>query len=512
MVFRRWCGFMSEPIEPMKNPWRLIVNLNATQRLTFTAAFLGWALDAFDFFTVVLTVPQIAQEFGLGPAKIASAITVTLMLRPVGAIIFGLLADRYGRRYPLMGNIFLYSLMEFLTGFAPNFTVFFALRAVFGIAMGGEWGLGASLAMESLPTEARGIFSGILQQGYSSGHLLASFVLFCLFEIKPDISWRVLFYIGASPALLILFLRFFVPESETFERQKDKATSAGDYMKSLWAMLKAEWTRVLYGIVLMACFNFMSHGSQDLYPTFLRIQMHYSPVRMSVTNIVASFGAIIGGTIIGYFSQYFGRRRTIVVSSLCGLLFVPLWVYGPGYSMALGAFGLQFFVQGAWGVVPVFLNEISPGNFRGTFPGVVYQIGNLISAASAQIQAKIGESFPVYSEQDDKMIADYGKTQAIFMLVVFLSISFIASVGFEERGKDFNDEGGSFQKVVDEYPMEEEQEYVYIFGWRLYRLQLRLFTKNQVTHNPVGAFHENQRVGKRCELPMSNPSCLHWII
>jgi len=329
--------------------------------------------------------------------------------------------------------------------------------------MGGEWGLGASLAMESLPTESRGIFSGILQQGYSSGHLLAAFVIFCLFEAFPNISWRVVFFIGASPALLILFLRFFVPESETFKKKNaGTSISAKAYMQSLLQMLKAEWKRVIYGIMLMASFNFMSHGSQDLYPTFLEVQRMYTPVQMSVTLIVANVGAIIGGTLIGYSSQYFGRRRTILCSALAGLLFVPLWAYGPGHTMMLGAFCLQFFVQGAWGVVPVHLNEMSPPDFRGTFPGVTYQLGNLISAASAQIEAKIGESLPISvnvtnsaGEMITKQVPDYGKTQAIFMACVFVMVALMASIGFENRAVSF-EEGRGFQKVEDEEGVDVE--------------------------------------------------------
>eukprot|EP01117_Protostelium_nocturnum_P008749 TRINITY_DN3137_c0_g1_i1.p1 TRINITY_DN3137_c0_g1~~TRINITY_DN3137_c0_g1_i1.p1 ORF type:complete len:466 (+),score=139.53 TRINITY_DN3137_c0_g1_i1:124-1521(+) len=451
--------FLWDPVDKPENPWRLITNLNHAQRLTFTAAFLGWALDAFDFFTVTLTLKQVAEEFGMKKSEVASAVTVCLMLRPVGAIIFGLLADRFGRRGPLMLNIGMYSLMEFLTGFAPNFTVFFILRALFGIAMGGEWGLGASLAMEALPTESRGIFSGILQQGYSSGHLLAAFVLWVLKKISPDMSWRVLYWVGASPALLIFFLRCFVPESKTFEKihEKKAGQTAKTYLKSVFEMLKREWRKVLTGILMMAAFNFMSHGSQDLYPTFLEEQLGFSVTEMSVIEIVANVGAITGGTIIGYFSQYFGRRRTIVCSAFCAALFIPLWTYGPTTGLIMfGAFFLQFFVQGAWGVVPVHLNEMSPSDFRGFFPGVTYQIGNFISAASAQIEAKIGETFPVYSEKQQKMVPDYGKTQTIFMACVFTFVIIMVSFSYENRASDFDKADGESSRMKYVHLEEED--------------------------------------------------------
>jgi SHS family lactate transporter-like MFS transporter len=412
----------------LANPIALGRMLTPVQRKTFVAAFLGWTLDAFDFFIVTFVVKDIAEEFHRTRVEVLGAITLTLMLRPLGALIFGSIADRFGRRGPLMVNIVIYSILELLSGFAPNFTVFLILRALYGVAMGGEWGVGAALALESMPAEARGFFSGVLQEGYATGYLLAAIVFFL---VEPHFGWRAMFYVGAVPALLVVYIRSQVPESDAWKAQKiAKAGRTGDLLRSF----VRQPLLFLYAIVLMAAFNFMSHGSQDLYPTFLRDQMHFKPGTVTTLAVIANIGAIFGGMIFGAFSQNIGRRRAIVTAALVGVLAIPLWVFAPTTALlAVGAFILQFFVQGAWGVIPVHLNELSPGEVRGTFPGFVYQLGNLISAGAAQMEAAFAtKTFPLPDGG-----ADYGKALAVIMLVVFLAVAIVTALGKERRGVDF---------------------------------------------------------------------------
>jgi len=410
------------------NPIALTRMLSPVQRRTFIAAFLGWTLDAFDFFLVTFVLIDIAKDFHKDRVTVAFLITLTLMLRPLGALIFGLLADRFGRRGPLMINIVLYSFLELLSGFAPNFTVLLILRGLYGIAMGGEWGVGAALALESMPAEARGFFSGLLQEGYATGYLLAAVAFFFVY---PHFGWRGMFFVGALPALLVVYIRFQVPESDAWKAQKAKKTGqVGD----LWQSFLVQPGLFIYAIILMAAFNFMSHGSQDLYPTFLRAQHHFGVGQVTSLAIIANVGAILGGMIFGAISQGWGRRRSIITSALLGIFAIPLWVFAPTTALlALGAFILQFFVQGAWGIVPVHLNELSPGEVRGTFPGFTYQLGNLISAGAVQIETAFAKNtFPLPGGE-----ADYAKALAIIMVVVFVAVAVITALGKERRGIDF---------------------------------------------------------------------------
>jgi SHS family lactate transporter-like MFS transporter len=403
-------------------------SLTKIQRRTFIAAFLGWTLDAFDFFLVTFVISRIATEFHKGVAEIVLGITVTLMLRPVGALIFGRLADRFGRRVPLMANILIYSFVELLTAFSPNYEAFIALRAVFGVAMGGEWGVGAALALETLPTQSRGLFSGILQQGYAFGYLLAAVAYALIF---PHFGWRGMFIVGALPALLVVYIRSSVPESPVWLERKAKpvAESLG-----LWKAFLKQPMSYVGAVLMMTAFNFMSHGSQDLYPTFLQKQHGFSVDTVALIAIIANVGAIIGGTMFGAFSQNFGRRRTIVAAALVGIFVIPLWAFAPTAPLlALGGFLIQFFVQGAWGVVPVHLNELSPSEVRGTFPGFTYQIGNMIAAGAAQIEALFAQRFMLPGGG-----ANYGEALAIIMLVVFLAVAFFTAIGRERHAVDFS--------------------------------------------------------------------------
>ena len=373
---------------------RLFKLLDRNQRKTFVACFLGWALDALDFFLVTFVLVPISHEFGRSIPDVAFAITLTLMARPLGAFIFGLLGDKFGRRVPLMIDIVFYSVMELLTAFAPNFTVFLILRLLFGIGMGGEWGLGASLAMESLPTQTRGLFSGILQQGYAVGYLLAALVYWVVF---PHFGWRGLFVAGALPALLVIYIRAHVPESPVWQR--DRAQCKHPRLR-LSTLLKQHGRLFIYAALLMTAFNYMSHGTQDLYSTYLEEQRGFGVNAKSIISMVYATGAICGGTVLGFLSQQWGRRRIIILSALCGMLLIPLWIFAPSTALLIaGGFLIQFMVQGAWGVVPVHLNELSPPQFRGTFPGLAYQMGNFAAAYAAQQQAWLADHFRLANGQ-----------------------------------------------------------------------------------------------------------------
>ena len=317
---------------------RLFKSLNRDQRNTFVACFLGWALDAFDFFLLTFVIVPMAHDFGTSVADLSYAITITLAMRPVGAFIFGLLGDRFGRRIPLMIDIIFYSLMELLTAFSPNYTVLLIFRALYGVGMGGEWGLGASLAMETLPTQARGLFSGILQQGYMFGYLFAAAVYGIVY---PIFGWRALFVVGALPAVLVIYIRAKVPESPAWLRQG----LAENFWSTVGDILKRHWLLFIYVILLMTAFNAMSHGTQDMYQTFLGEQRGLSVKEKSVVGIIYAVGAICGGILVGYLSQRFGRRRLIIITVMCSIILIPAWVFAPELVMLIaGGFLMQFTV------------------------------------------------------------------------------------------------------------------------------------------------------------------------
>src|SRR5437588_3395813 len=406
---------------------RLFKILNRDQRNTFIACFLGWALDALDFFLVTFVLIPIGHDFGQTIPRVAFAITLTLMMRPVGAFIFGLLGDKFGRRIPLMADIYFYSVMELLTAFAPNFTIFLILRALFGIVMGGEWGLGASLAMESLPTQTRGLFSGILQQGYAVGYLLAALVYWI---VSPHFGCRGLFIAGALPAFLVIYIRARVPESPVWRRNHMRGQ--GPRMQ-LSIFIRQHGAVFIYAALLMTAFNYMSHGTQDLYATYLQKQRGFDSDQTSKIAVVYAIGMICGGTLIGHFSQQWGRRRAIIWPAICGMLLIPLWIFAPSTALLiLGGFLIQFMVQGAWGVVPVHLNELSPAEFRGTFPGLAYQLGNFAAAYAAQQQAWLADHF-----RDANGNPNYALTMASVECFVFLAIILLAAIGPEKRGREF---------------------------------------------------------------------------
>lgn len=384
------------------------------------ASFLGWTLDAFDFFLVGLSLTAIAAEFHKTDKDIALSIALTLGFRPVGAFIFGLLADRYGRRLPLMLDLVFFSIVEVLSGLAPNYWTFMVLRALFGIGMGGEWGVGASLAMEKAPPRLRGVLSGLLQEGYATGYLLAAG---CYFFVFPRWGWRPMFFIGGLPALLAIFVRLRVKESEVW--QKTKHESWGQ----LGRAIASHWKLFFYLVLLMMMMNFVSHGTQDMYPTLLKRYWLFTTQKVAAVTAFSMVGAILGGLLFGLLSDRFGRRRSMIVALVCAIGAIPLWAFAPSLVLLLtGAFAMQFMVQGAWGIIPAHLSELSPDSVRGFLPGFAYQCGVSLAGLVGYIEALFAERM------------QYPKAMALVAIIVFTGAILITALGREKRGLRF---GGS---------------------------------------------------------------------
>jgi MFS transporter, SHS family, lactate transporter len=385
-----------------------------------TASFLGWTLDAFDFFVLTFLIDVLAVQFHVSPTKIIFTTLTTLAMRPMGALLFGVLADRYGRRKPLMANVVFFSIVELLCGFAPNYTVFLVLRTIYGIGMGGEWGVGASLAMEYAPGRLRGILSGILQSGYSIGYLLAAvaarFVL-------PTLGWRAMFWIGGIPALLALYIRSKVKESKAWEQHR--APTVGAILRTAGG----HWKMFSYLVVLMTMMMFLSHGTQDLYPHFLRSVYGISGATIAYIAMIYNVGAVVGAILFGFLSEKLGRRRSMVFALILSFAVIPAWAFGGSITaVVVGAFAMQVGVQGAWGIIPAHLNELSPDAVRGLMPGFAYQLGILIAAPVNSIQfwlqSKVGYSWAL----------------AGFEAVNIILLAVTVSVGSESKGKSFLEE------------------------------------------------------------------------
>jgi len=397
-------------------------NLSRSQRNAFIASFLGWTLDSLDFFLLIFCVKAIATDFGTKPSDVLGAVFLTQAFRPVGALVFGMLADRYGRRPILVFNILSFSIIELACAFAPSMSVLLMLRALFGIAMGGEWGVGAALAFETLPKQGRGAFSGILQEGYALGSILASAAFAVLF---PLIGWRGLFMVGASPALLVLYVQTRVEESpvwlagaENRAHRKKAPAVPGQLLKFL--------PTFLFLILLMTAFMSFSHGTQDVYPTFLTVQMKLSPEIVGLIGVLYGLGSIAGGYAFGELSEKWGRKRAIVAAALLAIPVIPLYAYGhSALTLGIGAVLMQFMVQGAWGVVPAYLTELSPAPVRATAPGLAYQLGGLITSWNGKAQALVAERW-----------GNYPPVLAITVVIVALTLAALAAVGHEAKGAE----------------------------------------------------------------------------
>jgi SHS family lactate transporter-like MFS transporter len=395
--------------------------LDTQQRHTVLASFLGWTLDAFDFFLLTFAVTAIAADFKVAREQVFLAVTFTLAARPVGAFVFGRLAEHFGRRPILMLDIALFSMFEFATAFSTSITTLIVLRLLFGFAMGGEWGIGASLALESISAKARGVVSGLLQEGYAVGGLLAGLVYGLFFD---HIGWRGLFMIGALPALLVVYVRARVPESAVWQ----KGRRAPPQERTVFTAMRGYWNRALYLVLLMTLFNCFSHGSQDVFPTFLKVQRGLNAHQTSIVTTIMAIGAVAGGLFFGALSSRIGRRKGIVIAALLSLLMIYPWAYTDTVAMlAVGAFLMQFMVQGAWGIVPVHLNELSPNAVRAMLPGLVYQTGNFISALTPTLLSH-------WAEANNR---NYAQTMAVFIACVAVLLALVTALGPEAKDKDF---------------------------------------------------------------------------
>ncbi|KAI9833911.1 MAG: hypothetical protein M1819_003420 [Sarea resinae] len=429
---------LKPPMAKAPNPFKLLCLLNVQQWLFFSVAFCGWTWDAFDFFTVSLTVEDLAESFGKTKKDITWGITLVLMLRSVGSISFGIAADRYGRKWTFIVNNILFIILELGTGFCQTYKQFLAVRALFGIAMGGLYGNAAATALEDCPDAARGIVSGMLQQGYAFGYLLATVFYRALVNTTSH-GWRPLFWFGACPPVLIILFRLCLPETNThIERHKVRQANGNigkTFISEGKVALKRHWLLLCYMVLLMAGFNFMSHGSQDLYPTMLGSQYGFSPDAITVTQVVANLGAMSGGTVVGYCSQIFGRRFSIIVMCVIGGALLYPYTLISSKRIIAAAFFEQFCVQGAWGVIPIHLMELSPGSFRTFVVGTAYQLGNLASSASSTIETTIGERFPLPPSKTGESRYKYGLVICIFMGAVFAYTIVLTAIGPEYRGR-----------------------------------------------------------------------------
>ncbi|KAL1679869.1 major facilitator superfamily domain-containing protein [Schizophyllum commune] len=435
---------------------QVLSELTAIQWAMFFSGWLAWTCDAIDFFSVSLSVKPLSELFERDTEDITQAITLTLLLRSVGAVLFGIISDRFGRKWPLVINLIVVAVLELGAGFVNTYETFLGVRSLFGIGMGGIWGLAASTALENLPVEARGLGSGILQQGYAVGYLLAA----CInLGLVPDVpaGWRALFWTASGISFFAAAVRALLPESAVFLRAKEVERAKGKtttnktkvFMHETWEMLKTHWLLCIYAVLLMTGFNFLSHGSQDLYPTYLEDSKGFTTHQATVATIIGNCGAIAGGALAGYVSQYIGRRLTIVIFVLMIGAFIPVWILPDNFSgLAAGAFCMQFGVQGAWGVIPIQLSEMSPPAFRATFPGVAYQLGNMVSSASSQIEATGGKNMrtTLFVDGEWKDIPDYATVQGIFIGCVAAFVLFITIIGPENHGSHFEQHKPAFEE------------------------------------------------------------------
>ncbi|KAJ3756611.1 MFS general substrate transporter [Lentinula raphanica] len=447
---------------------KVLLAMNAKQWAEFWTGWLAWTCDSIDFYSVSLSVTNLSAQFQRDTTDITRAITLTLLLRSVGAVLLGIISDRFGRKYPLVINLLVVSCLELGAGFVQNYSQFLILRSLFGIAMGGIWGLAASTSLENLPVEARGLASGVLQEGYAAGCLIAAIINLYLVPEQSH-SWRALFWCAAGISAFAACIRLCLPESRVFllaranarmheesvGRKADSWSRTRIFLRETKKMLRRHWILCIYAVVFTTGFNFLSHGSQDLYPTYIQTSKAFSAHDATLMTIIGFCGAIVGGAVAGSVSQHIGRRLTLILFVLLGALFIPLWILPTTFAgLAIGAFCVQFGLQGSWGVMAIHLTEISPPAFRATFPGVVYQVGNMVSSASAQIEAVGGNNLkttipvPISSANPtgQKIVPDYGKVQGILIGCVAAFTIIVTIIGPEHHRHEFEKHRAAFEE------------------------------------------------------------------
>ncbi|KHN94975.1 carboxylic acid transport protein [Metarhizium album ARSEF 1941] len=443
-----------------ENPISLLAQLSAKNWLFFLVGFFSWTADAFDFHALSIQTKKLADYYGRSKTDITTAITLTLLLRSIGAAFFGLAGDKWGRKWPMVANMIILGLLQVATIYSRNFEQFLAVRSLFGLFMGGVYGNAIAMALEQCPSNARGLMSGILQQGYSFGYVLAGCAN--LGVGGGTNTWKTVFWIAAGFSIVVGLIRMLFPESQQFleaKKKGKKSSSPGAFWRETSKMLKQEWKMCVYCTILMTWFNYYSHTSQDSYTTFMLSQKGLNNAGASRASILMKAGACVGGTILGYMSQFLGRRRTIIGSALMSTLLIPAWILPTG-ERALSATGffMQFFVQGAWGVVPIHLNELSPAAFRSTFPGVTYQLGNMISSPSAQIVNAIAEK-TFLTKSNGKRVEAYGPVMGIATAIIALGIVVTTMLGPERCGRQFENKiAGVSSEVSSAKAAESEDE------------------------------------------------------
>ncbi|KAI0011868.1 carboxylic acid transport protein [Xylariaceae sp. FL0662B] len=426
-----------QPPDEFRNPISLFRMLSAKDWLFYFVGFFSWTADAFDFHALSIQTVKLAKYYERSKTDITTAITLTLLLRSVGAAIFGLLGDRFGRKWPMVANMIVLGLLQIATIYSETFQQFLAVRSLFGLFMGGVYGNAVAMALENCPSEARGLMSGIMQQGYSFGYVLAACANLGVGGAIE--TWKTVFWIAAALSIAAGLLRCCFPESKQFREHKAQGhhITAGDFWHETKTMLRNEWRMCLYCIILMTWFNYYSHTSQDSYTTFMLVSKELNSDAANRASILMKTGACVGGSIIGYLSQWLGRRRAIVGAAILSCCLIPAWIL-PGDEGGLSASGfmIQFFVQGAWGVIPIHLNELSPPAYRSTFPGITYQIGNMISSPSAQIVNAISEKTFVTSKSGN-VVEAYGPVMGVATAIIAVGIAVTTALGPEKRGRAF---------------------------------------------------------------------------
>lgn len=461
--------------EPLKNPISLVAELTAKNWLFYLVGLFAWIADAFDFHALSIQTVKLADYYDTSKTSVSTAITLTLLLRSVGAAFFGFAGDKWGRKWPMVVNMLVLGALQVATIYSVTFQQFLAVRSLFGLFMGGVYGNAIAMALENCPVNSRGLMSGILQQGYSMGYVFAACANLGVGGSTE--SWKIVFWIAAGLSFLAGIIRIFLPESQQFIRAKEEGKKKNIAPGAFWAdvkmMIKDEWKMVVYCIILMTWFNYYSHTSQDSYTTFMRTQKYLDNAKASRASIIMKTGACVGGTIMGYASQFYGRRRTIIVSAILSGALIPAWILPEGErSLSATGFFMQFFVQGAWGVIPIHLNELSPPAFRSSFPGITYQVGNMISSPSAQIVNAVAENVKIWGRGE--WVPSYGPTMAVATAIIATGITLTTAIGPEKRGRRFEEaraagavetgpkdlEEGAVSGKIDDKDLEPNSEHV----------------------------------------------------